>query len=169
MEKNESQVPADAQGPAVAAAKPGAPGRNDRWVKLGFLAVVLAVVAWVVYHQRTLTQLTDWGTDLPAALAQAAREDRPVVAIIYDSPTDYNYDRLQVVVKKEGNRKAMDKINAIRVTTRLSAADATKYGVTIYPTTLLFSPRGELQTAWAGYIGETDFRAYFLKGLRQER
>lgn len=159
--------PAAAAGGAARAA--AAPKRTDRAVKLVFLAVVIAAAAWVAYHQLTLTQLKDWQEDLPAALAQGAKERRPVVALIYDSPTDYDYGRVQVVVEKEGNRKAMEKINAIRVTARLSAAEAQKYGVTKYPTTLLFNSRGEVETTWVGYIGETDFRQHFLKGERQER
>jgi hypothetical protein len=131
--------------------------------------VVVAAAAWVAHHQLTLTQLKDWRSDLPAALAQAAKEGRPVVALIYDSPTDYDYGRLQVVVEKDGNRKVMDKMNAIRVAARLSPAEARKYGVTAYPTTLLFNSRGQVDVAWAGYIGETDFRLRFLKGQTQER
>jgi hypothetical protein len=168
-DRNTTDAPAGQQPPATAPAGACRTNSKDRWVKLGFLAIVVAAAAWVAHHQLTLTQLKDWRSDLPQALVQGAKEGRPVVALIYDSPTDYDYQRLQVVVEKDGNRKAMDRVNAIRVAARLNAAGALKYGVTTYPTTLLFNSRGEVETAWVGYIGETDFRQRFLKGQKQER
>jgi hypothetical protein len=161
------EVPVAAS-PSPSGASAKSTKHQDRRVKLAFLLVVIATTAWVTYHQLTQTQLTDWSNDLPAALAQAAKEGRPVVAIIYDSPTDYDYGRLQVVVEKEGNRKAMKNINALRVATR-NTVEAAKYGVTKYPTTLLLNSNGQVQTAWAGYIPEIEFRQRFLKGEPQER
>jgi hypothetical protein len=165
MGRNLGEVTTSAEAPAAATTSPIK--RKDLWVKLSFLAVVLVAAAWLVHHQFTQNRLTGWRSDLPAALAQAAREGRPVVAIIYDSLTDYDYGRLQMVARRADNQRAMDKMNAIRVATRLSPVEAKKYGVTTYPTTLLFNPHGEVETAWTGYIGETDFRLSFLKGQRQ--
>ncbi len=34
---------------------------------------------------------------------------------------------------------------------------------------LLLSARGQVETAWEGYIPELEFRQRFLKGQRQER
>jgi hypothetical protein len=162
---------ARAQTPPAARPAAQAPGkgRRDRWVKLGFLMVTLGGAGWVYYWQHSRTRLTDWQQDLPAALAAGAREKRPVVAIIYDSPNDYYYRQIQDVVEKDGNRKAMDKMHAIRVATRLTAEEAQKYGVTKYPTTLLFDANGQVAATRSGFIEEIEYRQRFLKGMKQER
>ena len=140
--------------------------KKRRWGKLFFLLLFLIVAGWIVLHQRTHTLLGDWDHDLQAALRQAEREDRQIVAVIYDSANDYTFTKLQGILVKPGNVKAMKEANVIRIVTSLSEDDplAAKYSVRTYPTTLLISPAGESITAWTGYIGETDFRRYFLKG-----
>lgn len=148
---------------------PTAAGK-DRRGKLIFLALLVLGAGWVIYNQFTRTQLKDWQRDLPAALEQAAKENRQVVVVVYDSLTDEDFKRVEYILTKEANRKAMDAMQAIRVITRLRRDDplAKKYGVTEYPTTLLLSPRGERITIWVGLIGEVEFRYEFLKGRPQQ-
>ncbi len=152
----------------TSASSPRGGARHDRLVKLAFTAVIMLGAAYLIYHDHTHTKLSGWRTDLQAALKQAARENRPVVVLAYDSATDYTFGRMQEVVSKKENIKAMDDMNAIRVSSRLSTEDARKYGVVKYPASLLLNSQGEMVAAWTGFIGEMDYRHKFLKGEKQE-
>ena len=140
--------------------------KADRWIKMGFAAVAMGIVGWLILHQYIGSPLAGWDTDLPAGLEQARRENRLVVAVIYDSAQDTNYKGLRTVLQKGGNRKAMEDANVIKVHTRLDDEDLLRetYAIKTHPTTLLIAADGTLITRWTGYIPETDFRSSFLKG-----
>ncbi len=148
--------------PAESRPKPPA----DRWIKLGFAAVAIAIVGWLILHQHMESSLPGWSNDLPAALAQARLENRKLVAVVYDSPQNHDYKKLRVILTKKGNVEAMDDANVLRVQTSLGRRDPliATYEIEIYPTTLLIGPDGKVITRWTGYIGETVFRSRFLKG-----
>jgi hypothetical protein len=118
-------------------------GKADRYVKLGFLVVMLAVVAWLVARQYLGISLTGWSGDLNAALQQAASENRRIVALTYDSPNDPDYEKMRENVSKRGNAKALEEAGVIKVHTRLI-------------------------TCWTGSIGEVAFRKEFLMGEQQK-
>jgi len=161
--------PSQTAGPNAGSPAP-ARGKAERYVKLGFLVVVLAVVGWLIARQYLGTSLTGWSGDLNAALQQAARENRRIVALTYDSPNDLEYEKMRENVAKLGNAKALEEAGVIKVHTRLAMSDplAVKYKVSRFPATLLIAPDGTLITCWTGYIGEVAFRKEFLMGEQQK-
>ena len=144
---------------------------RDRYVKLGFLVVALLIVGGLIILPHLTKPLRGWDDDLDAALEQAAAEDRKIVAVLYDTPQNQNYDRLRGILQKGGNIEALEAADVIRVHARVDKDDALvrRFKVTTFPTTLLIGPDGKVITRWTGYIGEVAFRQNFLQGEPQRQ
>jgi len=136
----------------------------DRRVKYGFLAVLLLVVAGVVYYQlrgRTL----DWPTDLDAAFAEAraATPRKKIVVFVYDFPTSATQQKMIAgPLTKKKSREALEAFVRVQLRLDTGADWAKKYGVTSAPTMLVLSPDGDAFHKAEGYIGEVDFVKKFL-------
>jgi hypothetical protein len=171
MNPEQPAEPAPGESPGAPASSPSpVKGKADRYVKLVFLVAFLAVVGWLIARQYFGTSLPGWSGDLEAALKDAAVENRKIVALTYDSPNDFDYEKLRIVVDKKANREAMEAAKVIRVHCRMSKTDpmAVKYKISRFPATLLIAPNGDLITRWEGYIGEVAFRKEFLQGKAQQ-
>jgi len=154
----------DAAQPPNERPAPAPKPRYDKWVKRGFLLVIVVAVLVVLYFQYRGPML-GWSSDLDAALAQGRAENRRVVVFVRDFPASETTKRMvQTTLGKSKNREALKKGNFILTEIRLDrdAAWARKYGVTKTPTMLVIAPDGERFHRAEGFIGEVPFRAEFL-------
>jgi len=137
---------------------------TERWVKLGFAVVVVAVIGVVLYLQWRGPML-GWDDDLAAALARAERENRPVVVFVRGFPVgDDTKWMVQNTLAKRRNKQALEEGRFILVEVFLDrqARWAKRYGVRKTPTMLVISPDGRRFHKAEGRIGELDFRKQFL-------
>jgi len=152
----------------------GSPGKQagrptaDRRVRLGFLAVLIALGAGVYFLlQRGKTVLKSWPADLDTVLSQARAEDRKVVAIFLSSPPSEMTRRMAATtLRKPHNQRAIAEGRFLRVKvtlpTSLKSALARRYKIRKLPTTLVLDPGGRELNRREGMIGEVPFREEFL-------
>lgn len=142
----------------------------DRWVKIGFLAVLVAGGLGVYMVQRRGPQLKDWGEDLPSALAQAQEEGRKVLLLAMSYPPS-QIARTLATTTIPKNVKAIRQHNLILVKITLSSslrsATARQYHIKKLPTMLLLDPKGNELNRREGLIGEVEFRSDFLQPKRR--
>lgn len=141
------------------------PGR-DRTIKLAFVAVTVVVLGAIYYSQRGLG-ISGWEGDVPAALTQAAAENRSVVVFFANSPPGENERWIKAnIIAKAENETALEKGRFIKVLANVSnkskSALARRYGITELPTLLLLGPDGAEKNRREGRIGEVEFRTGFL-------
>jgi len=139
---------------------------TDRWVKIGFIGVLVAVGLAVYMMQRRGPQLRGWGEDLPSALAQAQEEGRKVLLLAMSHPPS-QIGRTLATTTIPKNGKAIKEQNLILVKITLSSslrsATATQYRIKRLPTMLLLDPKGNELSRREGAIGEVEFRNNFLQ------
>ena len=161
-----AQAPRDSAHPV---AKPAGKLRRDRLVKVAFVVVSLVVVALVYFKQRGGTGLRDWGTDLPAALSQAAAENRPVLVFFTGKAISEEARRL-IANTIPKNAQAIEEGKFIKVVVKLDSSldseTAKRYKITSLPTMLVLAPDGAEKNRRVGFIGEMDFRSGFLDCTR---
>ncbi len=148
----------------------GGKSSSERWVKRGFLLVLLLAVVIIGYMQFRGPRL-GWSGDLEQALSAAKAEGRCVVVFVRSFPTSATGKwMVSKTLSKGRNKEALEKGNFLLVEIRLDRSSdwAKKYGVTKTPTMLLIAPDGEKFHKAEGKIGETDFRHKFLKALTPE-
>lgn len=164
---NETPTPAAESTPAPQGGK----SKMDKYVKLGFLAAVIIIVGVISYRQYLGPQPPgEWRGDLPAALEQAAKENRDVVVLFYQRPPSEEYKHLiELTLSKPRNLDALAKSHDILVVSAPSSEDplVKKYNITVWPTTLLLAPDGHEITRREGFIAEMDL-IDFLKGAAKK-
>jgi hypothetical protein len=139
-------------------------GRHDKKVKLGFLAVGLAVAGVVLYYQLR-GPMMGWSGDLNGALAQAKAQDKRVLLFVRAFPsTPIQKQLIETTFSTLENRKVIER-DLITVELRFSAdADwAKRYGVTTAPAVVVISPDGKQFHRQDGNMGQGPFRSEFLK------
>jgi len=141
--------------------------RRDRRTKLIFLAVLAAVVVGIYFVQRGSDELEGWGDDLQAALKQAGKEDRRVLAFFMkDRPGPDARWMAKLTLRKGHNRKAVKDGGFVCVQVRLAggldSAVAKRYELKVLPTLLMLGPDGnELKDGRReGRVGEMPFREW---------
>ena len=143
---------------------------TDRWVKIGFLAVLVVGGLAVYMRQRHGPQLKDWGEDLPSALAQAQEEGRRVLLFAMSHPPSQIARRLAATTIRK-NGKAIRQHNLILVKITLSSSlqsgTARRYRIKKLPTMLLLDSKGNELNRREGFIGEVEFRRDFLQPKRR--
>ncbi len=141
--------------------------RRDRGIKLAFLVVTVVLVVLVYVKQRSGLNLPGWGDDLSAALAQAAAENRPVLAFFVSSPPDQVSRELTKNTLPK-NAEAIRKGRFIKVVVKVGSVaksePARRLGVTFLPTMLVIGADGLEKNRREGFIGEVEFRNGFLDG-----
>lgn len=144
------------------------PAGRDRWIKIGFVLVLIAAGIAVYGFQRRDLQIEGWGGDLAAALAQAKAERRMVVVFFASSPpseTDLTIARRRIA--KPDNQKALQTGKFIPVVVPLPeglhAPEAQRYKLKTLPTLMVLRSDGTERNRHEGMIGEVDFRQDFLR------
>jgi hypothetical protein len=141
---------------------------KDRWVKIGFLLVILIGVVGVYLLQHRSLSIKDWGDDLPAALREAKATGRMVVVFFVEDPPSETSRRIKdSVIHKPGNRKALKEGNFIRVIVildnSLKSDVAKQYRIKELPTLMVLRPNGTERNRHEGLIGEVNFRQDLLQ------
>ena len=143
--------------------------RRDRIVKATFVAAAVIIVLVLWWQQRRGPDWPGWDQDLPATLARAKTEKRPVLALFLASPPGHfaREFRRKTLAKKE-NRDAIEqgKFLLVRITLdqRLTGEIARRYRIRRLPTLLLLDPDGTERNRRAGeaIVPEVPFRNGFL-------
>jgi hypothetical protein len=143
---------------------------RDRWIKIGFVLVLIAVALAVYMFQQRDLRIEGWGDDLDAALAQAGDQKRMVVALFVSTPPS---ETALTIAKRRipmpDNIKALKDGKFIPVVVslddELDSDLAKKYKLTELPTLMVLRPDGSERNRNEGMIGEVDFRQQFLTGL----
>ena len=147
---------------------------TDRWVKFGFLAVVL-IVAAVIYirHRVGVGSGEAWRTDLDATLAEARKSNRPVLVLFRPKALDddTNFVRGEKGVTYPSVRKAVENGNYLCVEVKLdealTSAAARKYKLKKLPTVIVLSPAGKVLQRAAGRVGHADLVRMLTAGAKQ--
>lgn len=136
---------------------------TDRWVKLGFLAVVVIVAAAIYIRGRAGTSPGQgWRSDLEAALAEAKKSDRPVLVLFRPEALDEdtNFVMGEKGLRQASVNRAVKGGNYLCVEVKLDAAltstAAVKYKLTKLPTVIVLSPEGEVLQRESGRVGHAD-------------
>lgn len=143
-------------------------GDASRWVKLGFVAVVILAAAMIYLKQRGGPAMTDeWGTDLSAGLSRAqASGCRAIVFFVSDPMGEPDRWVIDNVLTMGENRKIISegKYVCIRVAVpSLSTGDVTRrYNVTKLPTLLLLDSSGAELNRREVKLGQVELRNGFL-------
>ena len=148
-------------GTAPSARKP------DSRAKVVFLAIVIAVAVAIYLWLQRSPDLLGWPGDIDAALAEARKTDRKVLALFTSDPPSYTARRLaETTLTKGHNRQALADGKFLCVHTKVDSAltgkTARRFGLTKLPTTLILSPTGIELNRREGMIGEVPFRHGFL-------
>lgn len=148
------------------AAAPRAVNR-DRIIKLGFLVVAGIMVVMIYFWQTSALQVPGWQEDFEEAMARARAQNKKVVALfVRRSPSETARWVASNTLAKAGNQKALADGPFIPVLLHVAntAKDpqASRFGVTDYPSLLLIGPNGWVYNRYTGRVGETDFRHGFL-------
>ena len=98
---------------------PPAKSKTGRYIKLGFLAAILGVLAWNVYKiYYGPPPPVPYTENLPAALKQASTQGRKIVLIVYERfPGDAYKTTVSQTMAKPANIEAINRSNAIVVRT----------------------------------------------------
>jgi len=161
---NTTPPPPPASAPPPARGKP----RRDRAIKLGFLAVALLVVGWLVYRQYFGVDPAGFRTDFEAALADAQKEGRSLLVLVHDRPPADDFERLKRILIQPANDRAMTNANVIRVSVYFDRGGSwwKKYRIKIYPTLLLLGPDGGKTASHPGYMAETALPPFVYQAVR---
>lgn len=145
------------QGPA---SPPPRKPSTDRWVKIGFLIVLVAAGVALWLWQRRDPQLTGWGRDLSAALRQAKAGNRTVLVFFTDTPMSWeDKHAVKNVVTTPRTASALDKSPCVRVHLSIhdNRAEARTYKVESTPTYLLLDSSGRELKRVSGLMNDVTF------------
>ncbi len=137
----------------------------DRWVKLGFVAVIMIVVAVVYLVQRKAPELEGWSSDLPGALS-AAKERKTQVLLVFTNNPPSQEDRnfIEKCLAWSTTRKVLKHLGYEQV--HLTIADhpsaAQRYQVSNVPAVLLLDSAGTILKQRNGYMSDLTFCNEFL-------
>ena len=143
----------------------GKKSSKDRWVKIGFLVVIVAVAGVLYFKHRSSPPMEGWGDDWPAALGQARRDNAKVLAFFTRSPMGHE-DRqfLDQRLKHHKVTTVLDKLDyvKVRLNTSKHKALAEKYGITDTPALLVVDADGKELDTLIGFTSKLNIIT-FLK------
>ena len=149
------------------AEKPKARSRSDRWVKIGFLVVALAVAAFIYMQQRRDPEMRKWGwgRSLDKAVAQAAQRDTKIVVAFTRRPS---YEDRKLVTRGLTFRKSrtvLDHLKYLKVhlDNKTHKPLLEKYEVTKTPVVLLLDSSGKVLKRHDGFMTDIAFCNDFLE------
>jgi hypothetical protein len=165
----DTPAPADTASLSSAGSATSPREKRDRWVKLGFLGVIIVVAGIVYMLQQKPMSIAGWSEDLEATLVQAKQQDRPVVAFFVNQPPSETAEATKANLTRPENIKVMQEYKVLRVlvTTDTDSEIARRFNIESLPTLLLLSPEGEELNRHDGpsHVGEVPFRDEFLTVL----
>ncbi len=132
----------------------------DRWVKIGFLGVLVAVGLTLWLWQRRDPQLTGWGRDLSVALQQAKAGNRTVLVFFTRRPMSWeDKHAVKNVVTTARTASALGKSACVRVHLSIDndKAEAKTYRVESTPTYLLLDSSGKELRRLSGLTNDVTF------------
>ena len=148
------------QGDSPQAGQAGKKSSTDRWVKLGFLAVVLIVAAVIYIRGRTgISPGQGWRSDLEAVLADAKKSNRPVLVLfrLEALDEDTSFVTGEKGLKQPSVNRAVKEGNYLCVEVRLdgglASTVAVKYKLKKLPTVIVLSPEGKVLRRESGRVG----------------
>jgi len=137
----------------------------DKWIKIGFVVVLIAIAAFVLTLQWGGVKIKGWDDDFEAALKQSKAENRNLLIFFTSSRPSHTARRLsQTTLAKPNGKKAIKDGNFICVIvgTSLKSETARRYRINKLPTMVILTPRGTELNRREGFIGQTDFHTGFL-------
>lgn len=150
-------------------APPATDSGKDKYVKAGFLLVIVLVMAGIYFsRQRADFTIRGWGTDLDAALSEAKQNNRKTVAMFVNDPpgVDAQWMRDNVIIKPI-NKQALSQGGFVPVVVTLADgtdnAIAKKYEITQLPTLIVFRSDGTERNREVGRVGEVPFTQNLLQ------
>ena len=142
--------------------------RKDRLAKLGFLAVALAVAAFIYTQQRRDPEMRKWGwgRDLQRAIQQAETDDSKVVVAFTRRPMNHE-DRKLVTrgLTFYKSRAVLDhlKYPKVHLDNKTHKGLFAEYGVTETPVVMLLDGAGKVLRRYDGFMTDIAFCNDFLK------
>ena len=140
-------------------------GRADKWIKLGFLVILLVAGVFIYMHQRGGPSL-NWQTNWKYVVDKAGRDGRPVVLFFEsDPPSQAGKDMIRDSLDSSPVRKYLAEWNFekahVRIAGDLKADDAARrYGVTQLPAIVTLDKtgavRGKMQGRMIGHAPLVD-------------
>lgn len=144
--------------------------RKPRWLG-GNLFPILAVAAigvlYFVQSRSGTSSVIDWGHDLPAALASAGADQRPVL-ISFSSPACTYCRQMEAeVIPQDAVRAEIAEFVPVKIDAWEDAAAAEKYGVSALPSYVVTVADGTPVAAISGFVPADRFTR-FLRAARTE-
>ncbi len=132
----------------------------DRWVKIGFLIVLVGAGLTLWLWQRRDPQLTGWGRDLSVALQQAKVGNRTVLVFFTDTPMSWeDKHAVKNVITTARTASALNKLACVRVHLSIddNKAEARTYKIESTPTYLLLDSSGKELRRLSGLTNDVTF------------
>ena len=140
---------------------------RDRWVKIGFVVLLVVAAGAILMVQRRAMEIQGWGKDLNAALKQADAENRPTVVFFVNRPPSQIAKTIRTHILRPSNQQSLKEGKFIPVIVELSSSlDSTvakQYQIRELPTLMVLTPKGKERNRNEGNIGELPFRQQFLE------
>lgn len=142
--------------------------RKEHRAKLAFLAVVVIIGVAIYWSQLKGPQLEGWEEDLPAALAKARAEGRPLVLFFLAS--ERNYDTTKMIKDCLPNPLVTEPLVAgkyipvaVTVDRQLQSPRAKEYEVETLPTLVILSSSGKVLERKGGFTGPAELRTMLMR------
>ena len=141
----------------------------DRFVKIGFLVVLLGIMTFLYFRHRGPPKLLGWGTDLTEALTAARSKDVRVLVMFTQLPmSHWDKKMTEENVKRGRIVKILEELKYVRVhlNTKDHGALAEKYKVTQTPAFLILDSTGKELHRQVGFSSEGVFRDFLYMRKR---
>ena len=141
--------------------------KKDKWVKFGFLILVVVLVIYIQYSQRQGPKLDGWREDLTGALEHAKRENAPILVFFMSRPPG-EIDHFIANTTIKNNAAALKESGCILVRIAVSSTSsdiAKQYDLTSTPTLMLLDSTGKEISRRTDRVPETDLPQWLNESL----
>lgn len=137
---------------------------TDRFVKIGFLLVVVIVGTVIWVRQLHGPELPGWGDNLSTAIEQAKDHNRQIIVFFSQYPmNEDDKHAVQNVIKMPEMEKIVQRgYVTVHLNTKDNSAEAKKYEVEATPTYLLLDSTGKEIRRTSGRMSIHQFTTTFL-------
>ncbi|MFW6133013.1 MAG: hypothetical protein ACOC8F_03890 [Planctomycetota bacterium] len=153
-----------APGPAATESRGGS--SRSRWVRYGLILAIVTGAVAVYLVQIRGKSFPEWRRDIDAALEQARRQKRPVLAyFVHTTSSTTVREQWRTALSRKRNRDAIQAAQLIRVVADidLDSPTAERFGIEHLPTMLILSDQGRECKRSENLIGQLPFRTQFLE------